>query len=67
MTLQDEIREVLNRNSAERGSNTPDYVLAEFLRGCLEAFDHAVKDRERWYGRGDGPPPQLVQLAKAGP
>lgn len=53
MPLKDEIVSVLNRNSAENASGTPDFVLGEFLLGCLNAFDEAVALRERWYGRED--------------
>lgn len=45
-----EIAEVLNRNSAENGSNTPDFILAEHLVDCLDAFHAASRKREKWYG-----------------
>jgi hypothetical protein len=50
-----EIRETLNRNCAENASNTPDYILAEYLLECLNAFDKAVKTRDSWYGFYPGP------------
>jgi len=43
--LYQDLRQALNRNSAENGSNTPDYVLAEYLHSCLQAFDYAVRYR----------------------
>jgi hypothetical protein len=46
-----ELEELINKNSMENASDTPDFVLAEFLNGCLKAFDKAVNDREKWYGR----------------
>lgn len=49
-SLRAEIEHALNRCSAENGSNTPDFILAEFLIACLAAFDTASKARERWYG-----------------
>jgi hypothetical protein len=45
-----ELESLINRNSMELGSNTPDFVLAYYLRDCLEAFDRAVVRREKWYG-----------------
>lgn len=45
-----DIAAALNRYSAENGSDTPDFVLAEFLVGCLGAFDKGVNERECWYG-----------------
>lgn len=37
---------LINCTSMENGSNTPDYVLAEYLTNCLQAFDLAVRQRE---------------------
>ena len=51
MELRKDIESAINRNSAENGSNTPDFILAEFLVGCLVAFDRAVNTREGWYSR----------------
>lgn len=45
-----ELEHLLNRHSMENDSNTPDFLLAEFLYGCLRAFDKAVSERDRWYG-----------------
>ncbi len=52
--LRKEIEQAINRHSAENGSDTPDYILAEFLVGCLTAFDVALVERERWFGRKVG-------------
>lgn len=48
--LAQEIAKVLNRASAENGSDTPDFVLAGFLLQCLHAFDGAMAARKQWYG-----------------
>lgn len=48
--LRHDIENAINRNSAENGSNTPDFILAEFLTDCLAAFDKASRAREKWYG-----------------
>ncbi len=53
--LKKEIEITINRNSAENGSDTPDFILAEYLIGCLKNFDAAVKWREKWYGREPRP------------
>lgn len=42
---------VINRCSRENGSNTPDFILAEFLVASLAAFDAASFNREQWYGK----------------
>lgn len=43
--LIDDIQSAINRHSAENVSNTPDYVLAQFLVKALAAFDHATNTR----------------------
>lgn len=48
--LRSEIESAINRASAENGSNTPDFILAEYLMDCLSAFDKASNAREKWYG-----------------
>jgi hypothetical protein len=49
--LRKEIESAINRCSAENGSDTPDWILADYLIGCLSAYDVAVTAREKWYGR----------------
>lgn len=44
------LEELINRHSRENGSNTPDFILAQFLFGCLYYFDEAVNRRTDWYG-----------------
>ena len=46
-----EIADVINRHSKENGSNTPDFILANYLVMCLEAFDITSRLREKWYGK----------------
>jgi hypothetical protein len=46
-----ELISLLNRYSKENGSDTPDFVLAGYLIGCLRVFNAATKNREKWYGR----------------
>jgi hypothetical protein len=43
---------LINRHCQENGSDTPDFILAEFLSKCLEAWNIASRRREAWYGRG---------------
>ena len=49
--MEGEIREVLNRHCAENESNTPDFILAQYLYGCLTNLNYAIRKREDWYGR----------------
>jgi len=50
-TFYEELRKLLNKKCQENSSNTPDFILANFLLNSLEAFNAAVRDRELWYGR----------------
>lgn len=49
--LRKEIEQAINRHSLENESNTPDFILAEYLTDCLKSFDKAINKREEWYGR----------------
>lgn len=49
--LRKEIEQAINKCSMENGSNTPDFILAEYLIDCLWIFDKTVNKREEWYGR----------------
>ena len=42
---------LLNRYSKENGSNTPDFVLANYLNSCLNTFNNTINQREKFYGR----------------
>lgn len=50
-TLVQELTSILNRRSLENGSNTPDFILADFLSRCLVLFDDATNARSTWYGQ----------------
>jgi len=58
MTFRKELEDSINRNCMENASNTPDFILAQYLHSCLNAFDAAVQQRETWYGR-DGRPSEI--------
>lgn len=49
--LEHELAAVLNRFCAENDSNTPDFILAEYLLACLRAWNTASVRREQWYGK----------------
>ena len=47
-----ELRKLINRYSLENFSDTPDFVLADYLIQCLCAFENTTNAREKYYGRG---------------
>jgi len=40
-----ELASVINKNSKENGSNTPDFILAEFLEKTLTLFDETIRKK----------------------
>ena len=62
------LAELINYESMENESNTPDFILAEYMADCLEAFDKAVNRRTDWYtpeiedNQPEGEPPQENNL-----
>jgi hypothetical protein len=55
--LRKNIEIAINSASAENGSDTPDFILAEYLTDCLAAYDKAVVARGKWHGRPELPKP----------
>ena len=49
--LREDLAVILNHHSRENESNTPDFILAEFMVGCLKMFEGTTRRRERWYGK----------------
>ena len=68
LTFHQELTIAINRACAESESNTPDFILAEYLASCLAAWNKGVKRREDWYGRGPVvvEPPVSTPPAKEG-
>ena len=50
-----ELHNLINRHSMENASNTPDFILAQYLTNCLRAWNQATQQRETWYGRDARP------------
>jgi len=53
--FEKELEHLINRTSQENPSNTPDFILAQFLVACLAAWNQGVQQRETWYGRDARP------------
>jgi hypothetical protein len=47
--FREELEHLINSKSLENGSNTPDFLLAEYLVGCLKVFDSIVAQRDQYY------------------
>ena len=49
------LKDLINSCSIENGSNTPDFVLAKFLKQCLDAWDMCTLERDRFMNGGKLP------------
>lgn len=45
-TLREELKNLINFHSLENASGTKDIILADYLLGCLAAFDAAISQRK---------------------
>ena len=45
-----EFADVVNRHSLENETDTPDFVLGEYLFSCLENWNKLFRKRRKWYG-----------------
>lgn len=59
-----EIAAVINRYSRENVSDTPDFVLAEFLVNCLHSFEQGIASRRAFYGEVTTPGRTGIQRLK---
>lgn len=48
--FEKELSALINRHCLENESNTPDFILANFLKNCMVIFNHATQKRDNWYG-----------------
>jgi hypothetical protein len=49
--FEQEIKELVNRLSLDAKYGTPDFILAKFLRDCLQLWEQTLKIREGWFDR----------------
>ncbi len=68
--LRKDLSALLNKYSQENRSDTPDFMLADFMLGCLNVYENTIVARENWYGRKltrdteQALPPQEVETNK---
>lgn len=55
MTFEQKLTTLLNEHGAENASNTPDWILAQYMLNALAAYNTATQQRETWYGRDARP------------
>jgi hypothetical protein len=67
--FRENLERIINECSLESGSDTPDFILADYLEKCLRIFDETLCRREAWYGRqvsGDSENAQMPIAATSG-
>ena len=47
--IRDEFRDIINKYSLEGYSNTPDFILADYLIQSLDNFNNTTVRRQEWY------------------
>jgi len=64
-SFPEQLIQLINKQSIEGGSNTPDYLLGEYLFNCLENFDMCIRERNRWYGNSsaNNPATEIKELS----
>ena len=59
-TFEKEVEALINRLSLEgQAGDTPDFIVAKYLRECLETFGNTIVARETWYGRSRDVTPRI--------
>ena len=56
-SFRQELQELINIHSIENKSDTPDFILAEYIVRSLRAYDIAINKRDAWYNK---PKPEQV-------
>lgn len=49
ITFETELCKLLNYYSVENQSNTPDFILVNYIKNCLDNFSKTIKQRDNWY------------------
>lgn len=49
VSFKKELEQLINKYSMENTSNTPDFILAEYLWGCLLNYEDIINRRNSWY------------------
>ena len=45
-----DLTSIINKHSMEKFSDTPDFILADYLVNSLLIFSNATCERDKWYG-----------------
>lgn len=51
-TFRTDLINSINKNSLENESNTPDFIIAEYLVNCLKNYNETYKMKIEWHSVG---------------
>lgn len=57
-TFEQELSKLINRFGQEHVSETPDFILAEYMLHSLLSFNRALSQRKEWYSGAEKAPVQ---------
>ena len=52
--FEEHLEQLINEYSIENESDTPDFLLARYIRGCLDNYNEIICARDKWYGFDPG-------------
>lgn len=44
-----DLETLINKYNIESGSDTPDFVLTEYIVNCINSFNSIIRNRDKWY------------------
>jgi hypothetical protein len=50
MSFENELTCLINKHKQESKSNTPDFILADYILSVLECYNNTVSKRDDWFG-----------------
>jgi len=45
-----DLQDLINKHCIENASNTPDFILAQYLVNCLDTYNKVTHSRDIWWG-----------------
>lgn len=48
--FMDELEALINKYSMENESDTPDFILAQYIGRCLDNWNQTTHQRDKWWG-----------------
>ena len=65
-SFREDLTSLLNKHCKENRSNTPDFILAEYLDNCLSVYDRACVNNSKWHNGDQNDAPETSEDADEG-